>query len=128
MAAIYPLVLFLHGLNRWFVAPRGSRAAAVGGHVAQPHEFGGDLACARPWRAYMGTLRLQFVLGVLLLFISPLAQAAWADMGDRDEGAPDALLHGRAHGDDDRRGGGGRDGRRPGPQGRRRRSIRSRHV
>jgi len=30
---------------------------------------------------YVGALHLQFLLGVLLLFISPLALATWGDMG-----------------------------------------------
>ena len=81
MAAIYPLVLFLHGLNRWFVVLAAlwlvlSAATSLG------RTSSAETSPVRvPWRAYMGAMRLQFVLGVLLLFISPLALAAWADMG-----------------------------------------------
>lgn len=81
MAAIYPLVLFLHGLNRWFIVLAAlwlllSAATSLG------RTSSAETSPVRsPWGAYMGTLRLQFVLGVLLLFISPLALASWADMG-----------------------------------------------
>ena len=81
MAAIYPLVLFLHGLNRWFIVLAAlwlllSAATSLG------RTSSAETSPVRgPWSAYMGTLRLQFVLGVLLLFISPLALAAWGDMG-----------------------------------------------
>lgn len=81
MAAIYPFVLFLHGLTRWIVVIGAlwllmasvtsmGRSGAVGASPVRT-----------PWRVYMGGIHLQFLLGLLLLFISPLALAAWADMG-----------------------------------------------
>ena len=81
MTALYPSILFLHGATRWLVLIGGlwlvvvsvsslGRSGPVGGSPVQT-----------PWRVYMGGLHLQVLLGVLLLFVSPLAQAAWGDMG-----------------------------------------------
>jgi hypothetical protein len=81
MAAIYPFILFLHGLTRWLVLVGGiwlvyasvvslGRSGPVGASPVQA-----------PWRVFMGGIHLQFLLGLLLLFISPLALAAWSDMG-----------------------------------------------
>ena len=81
MAAFYPIILFLHSLNRWVVV-----LGALWLLVAALSSLGrtssvGTSPVRVPWRVYMGGLHLQFVLGLLLLFISPLAQAAWADLG-----------------------------------------------
>ena len=81
MAAFYPFILFLHGLTRWLVLVGGlwlvlasitslGRSGPVGASPVQT-----------PWRVYMGGLHLQFLLGLVLLFISPLALATWSDMG-----------------------------------------------
>lgn len=81
MAAIYPLVLFLHGLNRWLVVVGGlwlilAAVSSLG------RTSSADVSPVRvPWRVYMGGWHLQLLLGLLLLFISPLAQAAFSDMG-----------------------------------------------
>jgi hypothetical protein len=81
MAAIYPLVLFLHSLTRWIIVLGGlwlifAAISSLG------RTSSADVSPVRvPWRVYMGGLHLQFLLGLLLLFISPLALATWADMG-----------------------------------------------
>lgn len=81
MAAIYPLVLFLHSFARWIIIVGGlwlilAAVSSLG------RTSSADVSPVRvPWRVYMGGLHLQFVLGLLLLLISPLALAAWADMG-----------------------------------------------
>lgn len=81
MAAIYPIVLFLHGLNRWFVILFALwllfSAVSSTGRTSSAETS----PVRAPWRAYLGTLRLQLLLGALLLLISPLAQAVWSDMG-----------------------------------------------
>lgn len=81
MAAIYPIVLFLHGLNRWFVVLFALwllfSAVSSTGRTSSAETS----PVRTPWRAYVGTLRLQLLLGALLLLISPLALAAWSDMG-----------------------------------------------
>ncbi len=81
MAAIYPLVLFLHGLNRWFVV-LFALWLLVSALSSLGRTSSAETSPVRgPWRAYVGTLRLQLVLGALLLVISPLAVEAWSDMG-----------------------------------------------
>jgi hypothetical protein len=81
MAAIYPLVLLLHSLTRWIIVLGGlwlifAAISSLG------RTSSADVSPVRvPWRVYMGGLHLQFLLGLLLLFISPLALATWADMG-----------------------------------------------
>jgi hypothetical protein len=81
MAAIYPLVLFLHSLTRWVIVI-GGLWLILAAISSLGRTSSADVSPVRvPWRVYMGGLHLQFLLGVLLLFISPLALAAWADMG-----------------------------------------------
>ncbi|WP_396625381.1 hypothetical protein [Luteitalea sp.] len=81
MAAIYPFLLFLHALTRWFVVLGGvwlvlSALGSLG------RGGSGDVAPVRtPWKAYMGSIHLQLLLGIVLLFVSPLAQASFGDMG-----------------------------------------------
>jgi hypothetical protein len=81
MAAIYPFLLFLHGLTRWVVVIGALwlLAAAVS---SLGRTSSAQVSPVRvPWRVYMGGLHTQLLLGMLLLMISPLAQASWADMG-----------------------------------------------
>ncbi len=81
MAAFFPFVLFLHGLTRWVVLLAGLwlvfTALSSLGRPGSAH----GAPVRVPWRVYMGGIHLQLLLGVLLLFISPLALASWADMG-----------------------------------------------
>ena len=81
MAALYPIVLFLHGLTRWFVLLTALWLLAMS--VAPVSRQSPDAwpPVRMPYHVYLSTLRLQFLLGVLLLFVSPIAQAAWSDMG-----------------------------------------------
>ena len=81
MAAIYPFLLFLHGLTRWVVV-LGGLWLLFAALSSMGRTSSAQVSPVRvPWRVYMGGLHLQLLLGVLLLFISPLALAAWADMG-----------------------------------------------
>ncbi len=81
MAALYPFVLTLHGLTRWLVLLGG--VWLVLASLSSRGRSGpvGSSPVRLPWRVYMGGLHLQVLLGVLLLVISPLALAAWGDMG-----------------------------------------------
>ena len=81
MDALYPLVLFLHGLTRWLVLVGGVWLVAASFSSLGRSGAVGASPVLVPWRVFMGGLHLQFVLGVLLLLISPLALAAWSDMG-----------------------------------------------
>ena len=80
MAALYPFIVFLHGLNRWFVllAVLWLLVTALSPGVRRQSSAS---PVRTPYNVYLMTLRLQFLLGVVLLFISPVAQAAWADFG-----------------------------------------------
>ncbi len=81
MAAIYPLILSLHGLTRWIVL-FGALWLLLAAATSLGRTSSAETSPVRgPWRVYMGGLHLQFLLGVVLLFISPLALASWADMG-----------------------------------------------
>ena len=81
MAALYPIVLFLHSLTRWVVV-LGAIWLIVAALSSLGRTSSVETSPVRvPWRVYMGGLHLQFVLGVLLLLVSPLALAAWADLG-----------------------------------------------
>jgi hypothetical protein len=81
MAALYPSILFLHSLTRWLVLVGG--AWLVLASIASLSRSGtvGVSPLRLPWRIYMGGIHLQFLLGLALLFVSPLALATWADMG-----------------------------------------------
>ena len=78
--AAFPFVLFLHGLTRWVIVLGGlwllfAAATSLG------RTSSADVSPVRvPWRVYMGGLHLQLLLGLVLLFLSPIAQAAFADM------------------------------------------------
>ena len=81
MAALYPKILFLHGLTRWVVLI-GALWLLFAAITSLGRTSSADTSPVRlPWRVYMGSLHLQFLLGVILLFVSPLALAAWADLG-----------------------------------------------
>jgi hypothetical protein len=81
MAALYPNILFLHSLTRWVVV-LGALWLIVSALSSLGRTSSVETSPVRvPWRGYMGGLHLQFLLGVMLLFVSPLALAAWADMG-----------------------------------------------
>ena len=80
MAALYPLVIFLHGLNRWLVLLSALWLLAMA--VLPGVRRQSSTSPVRvPYHVYLSLLRLQFLLGLALLFISPVAQAAWADFG-----------------------------------------------
>ena len=80
MAALYPIVLLLHGLNRWLVLLAALWLLAT--TVSPAGRQAPTTSPVRvPYHVYLSTLRVQFLLGVLLLFISPIARAAWSDMG-----------------------------------------------
>jgi hypothetical protein len=77
----YPFVLFLHGLTRWVVV-LGGLWLILAAFSSLNRTSSADVSPVRvPWRVYMGGLHLQLLLGLVLLFVSPLAQAAMADMG-----------------------------------------------
>ena len=81
MAALYPIVLFLHSLTRWVVV-LGAIWLIVAALSSLGRTSSVETSPVRvPWRVYMGGLHLQFLLGVILLLVSPLALAAWADLG-----------------------------------------------
>lgn len=80
MAALYPLVLFLHGLNRWLVLVGGIWLVCAAATSTAHRGASAEAPVRAPWKVYVGALHLQFLLGLLLLFISPLAQSAWGDL------------------------------------------------
>ena len=81
MAALYPNLLFLHSLTRWIVV-LGALWLIVSALSSLGRTSSVETSPVRvPWRVYMGGLHLQLLLGLILLFVSPLALAAWADMG-----------------------------------------------
>lgn len=88
MAAIYPFVLFLHGLARWVVVI-GALWLLFAAISSLGRTSSAQVSPVRvPWRVYMGGLHLQVLLGALLLFISPLALATWADMAGAMKARP----------------------------------------
>lgn len=79
--ATYPFILFLHGLTRWVVV-LGGLWLILAAFSSLNRTSSADVSPVRvPWRVYMGGLHLQLLLGIILFFVSPLAQAALADMG-----------------------------------------------
>lgn len=81
MTALYPPILLLHSLTRWAIVVAGvwlvvAAIRSLGRSVAS-----GASPVGTPWKAYVHSLHVQLVLGVLLMFISPTAQSAWANMG-----------------------------------------------
>ena len=81
MDALYPIILFLHSLTRWIVV-LGGLWLLVAALSSLGRTSSVETSPVRvPWRVYLGGLHLQLVLGLILLFVSPLALAAWADMG-----------------------------------------------
>ena len=80
MAALYPFIVFLHGLNRWVVLV-GALWLLVTSLLPASRQAATPSTVRLPYSVYLNAMRLQFVLGVVLLFISPLAQAAWSDFG-----------------------------------------------
>jgi hypothetical protein len=79
--SLYPIILFLHSLNRWVVV-LGALWLILAALTSLGRTSSVETSPTRvPWRVYMGGLHLQFVLGLILLFVSPLTQAAWADLG-----------------------------------------------
>ncbi len=81
MDALYPLILFLHGLTRWLVLVGGLWLVAASIPALGKAGPVGASPVLLPWRIYMGGFHLQLLLGIFLLVVSPLAQAAWGDMG-----------------------------------------------
>lgn len=81
MGALYTVVIFLHSLTRWFVLAGALWliVAAVSSLSRSGPASGAPVLA--PWRLFVMSFRFQFVLGLLLLFVSPLAQAAWSDFG-----------------------------------------------
>lgn len=81
MTAWYPFLLFLHALTRWIVV-LGGLWLVIAAATSLGQRGPAAVAPVRmPWKAYMGGLHLQLLLGIVLLFVSPLALATWADMG-----------------------------------------------
>ncbi len=81
MTALYPPVLFLHSLTRWAIVLAGVwLIVAAIGSLGRGGASGAS-PVRLPWKAYANGLRAQLVLGLVLLFISPTAQFAWANMG-----------------------------------------------
>ncbi|HTV01012.1 MAG TPA: hypothetical protein VMF13_10755 [Luteitalea sp.] len=80
MAALYPIIIFLHGLNRWVVLAAALWLLAMS-ILPAGRQAPTTSPIRVPYHVYLSALRLQFLLGVALLFISPLAQAAWSDFG-----------------------------------------------
>ena len=79
--SVYPIILFLHSLNRWVVV-LGALWLILAALSSLKRTSSAETSPVRvPWRVYMGGLHLQFVLGLILLFVSPLALAAWGDLG-----------------------------------------------
>jgi hypothetical protein len=79
--SLYPIILFLHSLNRWVVV-LGALWLILAALSSLKRTSSAETSPVRvPWRVYMGGLHLQFVLGLILLFVSPLALAAWGDLG-----------------------------------------------
>ncbi|MBA2356554.1 MAG: hypothetical protein H0V80_18035 [Acidobacteria bacterium] len=82
MSALHLLVLALHNVNRWLVVIGGAwLIAASASQAFAPATARARGSLRRPWQLYVGSLHLQVVLGVLLLLISPVADAAWSDLG-----------------------------------------------
>lgn len=88
MAALYPFVLFLHALTRWIALLGGVWLVVVAASSTGHRGATAEAPVRTPWKVYMGGLHLQLLLGVLLLFISPLAQAAWGDMAAAMQARP----------------------------------------
>ena len=77
MATLYMLVVALHNLNRWVVLLSAIWLLARSLMTGRTAHAG---TVRRTYQIFLGVLRLQFLLGVVLLFTSPVAQAAWADL------------------------------------------------
>jgi hypothetical protein len=78
MAILYSIVVAAHGLNRWAVLLSAVWLLARSVSVGRSTPTG---SVRKAYRVCLGTLRVQFVLGVILLFTSPVARAAWVDLG-----------------------------------------------
>lgn len=76
---MYPTLLTVHGFWRWVVLL--AALAAVGGAAVG---LAGGRPFASPGRRlgviYVAALDLQFLVGLVLYFISPIVQAAWSNM------------------------------------------------
>lgn len=76
---MYPWLLFIHSVLRWVVLLVGFlaffKALTARGSGRPWAETGAGLA-----RAFAMTMALQLVLGLALLFMSPITQAAFHDM------------------------------------------------
>ena len=81
MAALYPTILFLHALTRWIVVLGGLWLIVAAATSTSHRGATAEAPVRTPWKVYMGGLHLQLLLGLLLLFVSPLALASWGDMG-----------------------------------------------
>lgn len=84
---MYPTVLGLHNLVRWLVLLAGLWAVVVTwrGWLARGAWTASE---SRATKAFVGALDLQFTLGLVLYFISPLTRAAFSDMGAAMRDAP----------------------------------------
>lgn len=84
---MYPTVLGLHNLVRWLVLLAGLWAVIVTwrGWLARGTWTANE---SRATKAFVGALDLQFTLGLVLYFISPLTRAAFSDMGAAMRDAP----------------------------------------
>lgn len=77
MAFLYTLAVALHSLNRWVVLLSAIWLLARSLMAGRATQTG---TVRRTYQIFLGVLRVQFLLGVVLLFTSPVAQAAWADL------------------------------------------------
>lgn len=75
----YSVTLGLHNFSRWLVLVAAVVALllAVQGLRGRPHDALDRMA----GMAFVHSLSLQLVLGVILLFSSPLMQSIWANFG-----------------------------------------------
>lgn len=81
MGALYTIVIFLHSLTRWVVLAGALWLIVVAVSSLSRRGPASTAPVLAPWRVFLMGVRFQFVLGLLLLFVSPIALAAWSDFG-----------------------------------------------
>src|SRR5205085_1209448 len=78
---LYPDILVAHNILRWLVLAAGL-VALLKTAANWKRGAGGTPASVRPWTAiFVGTLDLQFLLGLILYLVeSPITRAAFQNM------------------------------------------------